>query len=114
MTQISDKTARSVTLKEFSDWIKEHLHMTWFLGEGGAFSTQGREKDGGPYIKYFYPSLDTRTMKIFHIKTNYHEVDFREEFDGTILDLLLHKINEWRKPDEESTTSSGTDLRRED
>lgn len=112
--QISEKTARSVTMKQLSDFIKENLHVTWFHGAGGCFSTEGREKKGFPAFKYFYPSLDTRTMDIFHIKTDKFEVDFREEFDGTILDLLLHKMNEWRKPDEKSTTSSGTDLRGQD
>ena len=92
--QISEKTARSVTLKEFHQFIKDNLHNTWYLGEGGCFSQTGREKGGMPRIKYFYPSLDTRTMDIYHIKTDRFEVDFREEFDGTILDLLLHKINE--------------------
>lgn len=94
MTQISDKTARSVSMKEFGTWIKENLHKTWYLGEGGAFSKEGRAKGGSPQIKYFYPSIDTRTMDIYHIKTNYHEVDFREEFPGTILDLLEHKVKE--------------------
>jgi|688.fasta_scaffold694661_2 hypothetical protein len=88
---ISDKTAQPVTLKQLTDFIKENLHLTWFLGDGGCFKAVGQEKKGRPVFKYFYPSIDTRTMDIFHIKTDRYEVDFREEFDGTILDLLIFK-----------------------
>jgi hypothetical protein len=92
------KTAREVSLAELHNWLKENSHLTWCLNKDfaeGAFGS--KHPEAGPYIKYIYPSFDTRFMKIFHIKTDKFEVDFREEFDGTILDLLLHKIKLYRE-----------------
>lgn len=92
MPNISEKTAQVVSLKQFHEWLKENLHLTWYVGTGGCFSAEGREKGGWPAFKYFYPSFDTRTMDIYYIKTDRYEADFREEFNGTILDLLIHKM----------------------
>ena len=99
-TEMLDQTKnlydRSVSLKELNDWIKENAHLTWLMTAGGPFSKEGREKGGAPYVKYIYPSFDTRTMSIFHIKTDRFEVDFRDEFDGNILQQLSQEINKWR------------------
>lgn len=61
----------------------------------GEYPEQCKEKRSIGAIKYIDPVLDTRTMTIFNVKTrgwgNY-SADFREEYDGDILDLLEYKI----------------------
>lgn len=90
------KTAREVSLGELHNWLKENSHLTWCLNKNygpGAFGSSHEE--ASPIIKYIYPYFDTRDMHIYHINTEgfgKYAVDFREEFDGTILDLLLYKI----------------------
>lgn len=92
---------REVSVKEFTDWIKNNLHMTWWRGEGGGFDSIGKAgKKGSPVFKYFYPSIDMRDGKVFHIGTNVGPVDFRD--DGpkeaeTILDLLEHKFEQCKE-----------------
>jgi hypothetical protein len=87
MSLITDKSAKAVSLREWNNWLKENSKLTWHV--------DGYGPDGVRAIKYMSPQFDTRTMKIYHISTsgigNYC-VDFREEFPGTILDLLAHKI----------------------
>lgn len=89
---MTDKTAKPVSLRRWHEWLQENCHLTWYLGE---YPEQCKhERKIGP-IKYMAPQFDTRTMNIYNIQTrgwgNY-EVDFREEFDGDILDLLKYKI----------------------
>ncbi len=83
---------RSVTPEQFVEWVRTNEHRTWSHAKGfvpGAY----------PRIKYFYPCLDTRDMKIFRITTKSMDyvVDFRDEFDGNILeqleDLMLQDKN---------------------
>lgn len=100
------KTAREISLKEFNDWLNENTHLTWCMQKKfkiGGFGS--KHPEAGPYIKYIYPSIDTRDMKIYHIKTDRFEVDFRDEFDGTILDLLLHKIRKYKEEIYASTST---------
>lgn len=108
---ISDKTAKCVTLAQLHRWLKDNNHITWNMngayGDGG-FGVKTKEcPDKSPIIKYIFPSLDMRTGTIYTLTTegfgNYC-VDFREEFDGTILDLLAHKIKnkETLKPGEDA------------
>lgn len=83
------KEARAVTLVELNDWLEKNKKRTWHLMEGW--------KEGSTHeIKYLYPSFDTRDMKIFHIEAQPCDihVNFRDEFNGTILDLLENKLNE--------------------
>lgn len=94
---VTEKTAKPVTLRQLAEFIKTNLHLTWYLGEGGPFSTEGRDRGGWSAVKYIYPKLDTRTMEVWAIETDKFVVTHTDEFEGTILDLLLHKINEYRK-----------------
>lgn len=88
------KTAREVLLSELHNWLKENSELTWHHGSE-LYGKGGFGQKTCPVIKYIHPHLDTRDMKIYHLTTsgvgNYC-VDFREEFDGTILDLLKYKI----------------------
>jgi hypothetical protein len=97
MGMVNDRTAKPVSLVQLHQWLKENSHLTWHLGSEvygqGAFGSKHTDK--GPHIKYVYPNLDTRSMEIFSLRAEgflHYVVDFREEFDGTILDLLVHKI----------------------
>jgi len=77
--------AKPITLKELNEWIKKNKKRTWFL----------KEMPTTFEVKYLRFSLDTRTMTIFNIQTESFKnltVDYREKFDGTILDLLDHKL----------------------
>lgn len=83
---------KPVTPRQFNDWLKKNLRYTWLIGEQGGFWNV--DKGHRALIKYFYPKLDTRDMKIFRIDTNPERfsVDFRDEGEGTILDALDRKI----------------------
>lgn len=89
---VTDKTAKPVSLKRLHEWLQKNCHLTWYMGEYPEQCEHDRTI--GP-IKYIDPVFDTRTMTIFTLSTrgwgNY-SVDFREEFDGDILDLLEYKI----------------------
>ena len=90
---VTDKTAKPVSLKRLHEWLQKNCHKTWYLGE---YPEQCKEKRTIGAVKYIEPVFDTRTMNIFHLSTRgwgRYEVDFREEFDGDILDLLEHKID---------------------
>lgn len=91
-------TVKAVTVKEFTDWIKNNLHMTWWRGKGGGFDFRSDdEKKHSPVFKYFYPAIDTRDGKIFHIGTNVGPVDFRDQCHKeckTVLDLLEYKFEQ--------------------
>jgi len=99
--------AKSVTLKEFGEWLKKNVDKTWFTGyEKGEedaeikfdFSHGGFSGKPGatPLIKYIHPIIDCRDMKVWSIKfrgsmeeTN---VSTHDEFDGTILELFESKF----------------------
>ena len=85
--------AKEITLAQLHNWLKENNNLTWnmngFYGEGGF------GKGGMPIIKYVYPYLDMRMGHIYHLETSgngNYVVDFREEFDGNLLELLKYKI----------------------
>jgi len=88
-----EKHAKTVSLGQLHHWLKENNHLTWnmngFYGEGGFGGK------GSPVIKYVFPYLDMRDGMIYHIETQgfgKYVVDFREEFDGNLLELLKYKI----------------------
>jgi hypothetical protein len=100
--------ARPVTLQQLTDWVKKNTCKTWFTGhedlgnecfmEGGFAGKPGHT----PLIKYIEPAFDCRDMKVFRIKFRgampETVVDFRDEFDGTILDLFESKFpNDFKK-----------------
>ena len=91
------KTAKAVSLGQLNNWIKENIHLTWHFGSEaygeGAFGS--KHPDHSPTIKYIFPSLDTRTMTIYHICVEGFQkfvVNHCEEFDGNLLELLSQKI----------------------
>lgn len=105
-----DGCAKAVSLAQLHNWLKENNHLTWHLGSEvygqGAFGSKHIDK--GPHIKYIYPNLDTRSMQIFSLRAEgflHYVVDFREEFDGTILDLLVYKIKNGLTIDKEKDAS---------
>ena len=89
--------AKQVTIKRLHEWLKENCHLTWHHGSEtygeGAFGSKNKEATIA--IKYLFPTIDTRTMTIYNVTTDClsrYAADFREDFDGDILDLLKHKI----------------------
>lgn len=77
-----------MTLDEVNQWIKRNTLRTW------SFPNFGKE-NSTLEIKYFRFNLDTRDMKIFRIEIDGFAdkvADFREDFDGTILELLESKL----------------------
>jgi len=94
--------AKSVTLKQFSEWLQQIEHRTWshrwFLPH--KFPEIDREgKKHTREVKYFYPkmefSLDTRDWRVFHIQTRDPELQANQsdDFEGTILELLETKMD---------------------
>ena len=78
--------ARPVTLKEFNDWIKENVHRTWFRDPSNPNKTLE--------IKYLYPSLDTRDMKIFFVGTRNDKVYGSHVDDHeTVLTALIARLD---------------------
>lgn len=101
MKENSVVTVDAVSPRQFLDWLKENLHKTWYMGKNGGFGSA--KEDATPFYKYFYLSLDTRDMKIFHIGTNMGPVDFRDEptsDEKNILDLLSEKVKKSNQKDE--------------
>jgi hypothetical protein len=95
-----NKTAKEITLSQLHHWLKENNHLTWNMNGSygpGAFSSEHADKRRGvPIIKYVFPYMDMRMGHIYHLETEgagKYVVDFREEFDGNLLDLLKHKID---------------------
>lgn len=94
------KKAEAVSLKEFVKWIDKNINRTWNHGP--------KLRDFGKRtleVKYFYPSIDTRDMKVFYINTSGWgdiNVSHSEEFDGTILELLEKKLDERKAKNKES------------
>lgn len=87
----------TINPKQFMDWLKSNINKTWYLGKNGGFS--GKE-GSSPFFKYFYISIDTRDMEIFHIGTDLDSVDFRDtepENAKNILDALNAQFDE-KKP----------------
>jgi hypothetical protein len=83
---------KSVTIKEFSDWVDKNKHYTWLIGKDGGFNPDNK---GGPLMKYIHPVIDTRDMSIYRITFDREElnVDFRDEDEGeSVLDVLDNKI----------------------
>jgi hypothetical protein len=78
--------ARTVTLKEFNDWIKENIHRTWFRDPNNTNKTLE--------IKYLYPSIDTRTMEIFCVRTRKESVygSHMDDHD-TVLTALIARLD---------------------
>lgn len=89
--------AKEVSLSQLREWIKKNEGRTWFWR--GPTPHEKRTLE----IKYLTFSLDTRDMRVFHIKVrglgDEFTVDFRDDKkDWTLLDLLQSKL----KSDEES------------
>lgn len=96
--------AKPVTLQQLTDWVAKNIDKTWFTGhsdmgfegmnEGGFSGKPGAT----PLIKYISPVFDCRDMKVFRIefRGSMEEtvVDFRDEFDGDILELFESKFPE--------------------
>jgi hypothetical protein len=90
--------AQSITLSELNNWLIKNKHLTWYIGENGGFAVGTRSKNGVPFIKYIYPSFDTRSMEIFAIKTTGLTdliVSCSDESNQNLLDLLENKINSY-------------------
>jgi hypothetical protein len=90
----SEKTTKTITPKEFVEWVKNNEHRTWSFRKGWG--------QGGTHeIKYLRFHLDTRDMKIYRVEMNglgMEEVaDFREDFDGNLLELMEHKLNNFKE-----------------
>lgn len=87
--------AKAVSLKEFTDWIDKNIHRTWNHGPKMS-KLMSRSLE----IKYFYPSIDTRDMKVFHIRISGWgddwDVNHCDKFDGTILELLEKKLDDYK------------------
>jgi hypothetical protein len=91
---------KSITLSQLHNWLNENKHLTWYIGDGGGFDTKTRSENGVPYIKYIYPSFDTRTMDIFAIEVSGLEnfsIVSSEQSNKNLLDLLEEKINIYNK-----------------
>lgn len=86
--------AEAVSVEQLAAWIKKNEHRTWShanISKGKKMSTFE--------VKYIDFCLDTRDMKIFRLSTRSFsnvEADFREDFDGNILELLEKKLDEYR------------------
>lgn len=92
--------AKSITLSQLHKWLNENKHLTWYIGDGGGFDTKTRSKNGVPFVKYIYPSFDTRTMDVFAIKVsglNDLTITSSEESDKNLLELLEEKIETYNK-----------------
>jgi hypothetical protein len=91
MSKMEPIRLKPVTPKQFNEWLKNNIRFTWFHGEGGGY-----RQGGVPFIKYFYPKLDTRDMKIFRIDCHpeRYTVDFRDVGRGNLLDELDRRLEE--------------------
>lgn len=85
--------AKAVTMQQLTDWVEKNKHRTWnhklFMEQTNMPSME---------IKYLRFNLDTRDMKVFNVISDRGNVmaDFRDEFDGDILELLETKLDERR------------------
>lgn len=87
--------AKPVTIEQLGAWVKKNEHRTWNISNWKKGAKQRTFE-----VKYIDFTLDTRDMKIFRLSTRSFadlEADFREEFDGTILELLEDKLEKWNK-----------------
>lgn len=84
--------AAPVTVKQLADWVEKNKSRTW------NWPSIGKGKELTLEMKYIYFSLDTRDMEIWYIRTEGGghpiEVSDKDEFDGTILDLLEKRLDE--------------------
>jgi len=87
---------KEVTIEEFAKWASNNKNYTWYHGKGGGFDFGGTNC---PFIKYMRPALDTRDMKVYRIECDRKEytTDFRDEGEGTILDILSAKLEKAMK-----------------
>jgi len=90
----SQDTAKTITPKQLMEWVKTNEHRTWSLRKG--WGTGGTHE-----VKYLRFHLDTRDMKIYRIDVDglgmEEAADFREEFDGNLLELLEYKLKIYRE-----------------
>jgi hypothetical protein len=92
MSDPEEKFTEAITPKQFTDWVRDNEHRTWSLRKGWS--------EGGTHeVKYFRFNLDTRDMRIYRIEADcgYNRTvvaDFREEFQGNLLELLEKKLQE--------------------
>ncbi|MCK5016087.1 MAG: hypothetical protein KAS32_03365 [Candidatus Peribacteraceae bacterium] len=102
----TDKMVRPVTLKVFTEWVMSNLHRTWNM------KTSERTLE----VKYFFPSIDTRDMKVFHIRTNTERIfaTHTELFDGNILELLEFKMDKFKAGEEFTVRDKHDHLRRKE
>lgn len=87
--------AEPVTMQQLTDWVEKNKHRTW--NHDSMFKSKKRSSFE---IKYIDFTLDTRDMKVFGIRTRSFAdlaVDFREDFDGNILELLEQKLEKWNE-----------------
>lgn len=90
--------AEPVTMAQLTEWVEKNKHRTWNIPR--SFKKEDGYKQRTFEIKYIDFVLDTRDMKVFRLSTRSFanlECDFREDFNGTILDLLEHKLKEWNE-----------------
>lgn len=83
--------ADRVTMQQVTDWIERNKERTWNVSLKGKRSFE---------IKYLDFVLDTRMMLVFRIASRGcvdMEADYREDFKGSILDLLEYKLNASQK-----------------
>jgi hypothetical protein len=99
---VTEKSAKPVGLQRLHEWLGTNAHLTWYMGK---YPKRCKDDRNIGAIKYLVPQFDTRTHDIYNISTrgwSNYTVDFREEFDGDILDLLKYKIeNELYNKEEE-------------
>ena len=85
---------RSVTMNQLTEWLETNKFRTWQFENFG-------EDHATLEIKYLRFNLDTRDMKIFRISIDGigedKAVDFRDKFDGNILDQLSSMLKPQEK-----------------
>lgn len=86
--------AKEVTLQQLSEWVAKNENRTWSRSDLVDYTKRTLE------MKYIRFNLDTRDMMIFRVDTDSDRgvsADFREEFDGNILELLESKLDAYKK-----------------
>jgi len=104
-------SVRAATITEFQEWCKKpevllHFWLTGAIGSRTDFASDYKDVELPKYdapgrtswAKYLTPSIDTRDMTIWRLGASGggEETVVRDgmEGEGTILDLMLKKLNE--------------------
>jgi hypothetical protein len=100
--------AKEITPAQFMEWVEKNKHRTWHREdhEGNMLHNLPPRTHEIKYLRFSLTfNLDTRDMMIFSISSEGMNddlsADCREEFDGTILDLLEHKLELCKQKREE-------------